>query len=108
MAAEGQSAGLTTVYFGAQKALSSGTTVSVDVIPLERRNDEALRKEYQSWLKDFKSSDTFKLMVQQKANTDGTYAYPDKEAESLALNENDLAPGQRKAASEIEKALSGQ
>ena len=64
MAAEGQLAGLSTVYFGAQKALASGTKVSLDVVPEYRRKHDDLIQEYESWLKDFKNGDTFKLLVQ--------------------------------------------
>lgn len=105
MAAEGQPAGLTTVYFGRQGALASGTTASLDVIPPERLGHDDLLKEYQSWLKDFRNSDNFKLLVQQKVHTDGAYTYPDDQPEPLTLNEKDLAPTQREKATEIEKAL---
>ena len=105
MAAEGKLAGLNTVYFGRQKALWSGTKVNIDVLPAERRNNESLTTEYQSWLKDFKNSDTFKLLVQQKAKTDDAYVYPDTEPEPLELNEKELTPAQRATAAAIEKVL---
>lgn len=108
MDAEGKLAGLHTVYFGRQRALFSGTRISIDVLPPARQNDEGLRTEYQSWLKDFKNTDTFKVMVQQKDNTDPAYAYPDKEPESLATNDNDLAAAQRSASAGIEKVLAAQ
>src|SRR5581483_4582057 len=91
MEAEGRLAGLSTAYYGRQKALATGTTISIDVIPAERRKNEELTREYQSWLKDFKNGDSFKLMVQQKANTDSTYTYPDTEPEPLSLIEKALA-----------------
>ena len=108
MDAEGRLAGLRTTYFGRQKALASGTTVSVDVIPPARRNNDELVKEYQSWLKDFKNGDTFKLMVQQKANTDASYQYPDKEPEPLAVDEKGLTAAQQASAAGIEQALTAQ
>ena len=107
MAAEGQLAGLSTVYFGAQKALASGTKVSLDVVPEYRRKHDDLIQEYESWLKDFKNGDTFKLLVQQKANTDSAYVYPDQTPEPLTLNEKDLTRAQRAAAAAIEKVLAG-
>jgi SAM-dependent MidA family methyltransferase len=108
MEAEGRLAGLSTAYYGRQKALATGTTISIDVIPSERRKNDELTREYQSWLKDFKNGDSFKLMVQQKANTDNTYKYPDTEPEPLSLNEKDLAPAQLAGVPTIEKALAGQ
>ena len=108
MEAEGRLVGLRTAYYGRQKALASGTTVSIDVIPPERRDNDGLVKEYQSWLKDFKTGDSFKLMVQQKADTDAAYRYPDSEPQPLALDEKDLTAAQRESAPAIEKALAGQ
>ena len=105
MEAEGKLAGLRTAYYGRQKALATGTTASIDVIPAERQGNDALVNEYQSWLKDFKNGDSFKLMVQQKAETDASYKYPDTDPEPLSLNEKDLTPAQKEAAATIEKAL---
>jgi SAM-dependent MidA family methyltransferase len=108
MEAEGRLAGLTTAYYGRQKALATGTTISIDVIPAERRKNDELTREYQSWLKDFKNGDSFKLMVQQKANTDADYKYPDTEPQPLSLNEKDLSPAQLAGVPAVEKALAGQ
>jgi len=105
MEAEGRLAGLSTKYYGRQKALASGTTVSIDVIPPHRLHNSELEKEYQSWLKDFKNGDSFKVMVQEKANTDATYTYPDKEPEPLTFDENSLTPAQRTNAAAIEHTL---
>ena len=105
MEAEGALVGLKTVYFGAQNALASGTPINVDVMPEGRRGNQELEQEYQSWLKDFKEGDTFKLMVQEKVNTDAKYRYPAKASESLALNEKDLNPSQRQTAADIEQTL---
>ena len=108
MEAEGRLAGLSTAFYGRQKALATGTTASIDVIPPERQGNQELVKEYQSWLKDFKTGDSFKLMVQQKSSTDEAYKYPDNDPEPLALNEKDLTPAQRQTAAAIEQALAGQ
>lgn len=108
MEAEGALVGLKTVYFGAQKALASGTPINVDVMPEARRGNQELEQEYQSWLKDFKEGDTFKLMVQEKASTDANYRYPAKASEPLALKEKDLNPSQQQAAAEIEQVLTSQ
>jgi len=108
MDAEGRLAGLRTTYFGRQKALASGTTVSIDVIPAARRNNDGLVKEYQSWLKDFKNGDTFKLMVQQKRNTDASYQYPDKDPEPLAFDDKGLTAAQQASAAGIERTMTAQ
>ncbi|SRR5579883_20775 len=108
MDAEGRLAGLSTKYYGRQKALASGTTVPIDVVPEHRRNNSELTREYQSWLKDFKNGDSFKVMIQEKANTDPSYKYPDTDPEPLAFDENALTPAQRAHAAEIERALAAQ
>jgi hypothetical protein len=108
MEAEGRLAGLRTTYFGRQKALASGTTVPIDVIPAARKNNDGLVKEYQSWLKDFKNGDTFKVMIQQKSNTDAAYQYPDKNPEPLTFDEKGLTPAQQASAAAIERALTAQ
>ena len=105
MDAEGRLVGLSTAYYGRQKALATGATANIDVIPPARQGNDGLVSEYQSWLKDFKTGDSFKLMVQEKAGTDPSYKYPDTEPEPLVLNENDLTPAQKQIAAAIEKAL---
>jgi hypothetical protein len=99
---------LSTAYFGRQRALMSGTAITVNVTPPERRKDSSLVAEYQSWVKAFQDSDDFKLLVQQKANTDDAYVYPDPDPERLSVNETDLTPAQREMAATIEKVLAGQ
>ena len=105
MDAEGRLVGLSTAYYGSQKALATGATANIDVIPPARQGNDGLVSEYQSWLKDFKAGDSFKLMVQEKAGTDPSYKYPDTDPEPLVLNENDLTPAQKQIAAAIEKAL---
>lgn len=95
MAAAGEQSGLSTAYFGRQRALMSGTAITLNVAPPERRKDSSLVMEYQSWLKAFQDTDDFKLLVQKKANTDEAYVYPDTEPERLTVNETDLTPAQR-------------
>lgn len=108
MDAEGRLAGLSTKYYGRQKALASGTTVSIDVIPEHRRSNDELTREYQSWLKDFKNGDSFKVMVQEKGDTDAAYKYPDSNPEPLTFDEKTLTAPQRTRAAAIENALTAQ
>jgi SAM-dependent MidA family methyltransferase len=108
MEAEGKMVGLSTSYYGRQKALATGSSASIDVIPAERQGNDALVNEYQSWLKDFKNGDSFKLMIQQKTDTDTAYKYPDAAPQPLSLNENDLTPAQKATAAAIEKVLAAE
>jgi len=68
---EGRPAGLRPVYFGAQRALRSGTGVSLDAPP--PMQTPAQRLDYAFWARDFESNDTFKVLVQQKEGTDPVY-----------------------------------
>ena len=68
---EGLPAGLRPVYFGAQRALRSGTGVSLDTPP--PMQTPAQRLDYAFWARDFESNDTFKVLVQQKEGTDPVY-----------------------------------
>ncbi len=87
MAVAGRLAGLTTVYFGPQKALRSGTAISLAAVPPDREHDGALKDEFKDWANEFQTNDNYKLMVQQKRNTDSQYVYPDANPESLGVSE---------------------
>jgi SAM-dependent MidA family methyltransferase len=71
LAEEGRSAGLRSVYFGAQRTLRFGTGVSLETPP--PMQTPAQRLDYAFWARDFESNDTFKVLVQQKDGTDPTY-----------------------------------
>ena len=47
-------------------------------------------------------------MVQQKASTDASYQYPDKDPEPLAVDEKSLTAAQQASAAGIEQALTAQ
>jgi hypothetical protein len=95
LASEGRSVGLKTFFFGPQAALQTGTTVSL------RSNQQKFR----IWAGNFLTDGAFKLLVQQKENTDPSYKYPDNGAEPLDVDEKDLTPAQRKRAAGIEDRL---
>ncbi len=106
MAAEGRLAGLRTAYFGPQRALQSGTPVSLAALPPDRRLTDRQRKEFKGWVQDFQTGEVFKALVQQKESTDAAYAYPEAFHEPIDVSEDQLTPDQRGRAAQIEKQLS--
>jgi SAM-dependent MidA family methyltransferase len=107
LAVEGRSVGLKTVFFGPQRALGSGTSVSVRAGVPGGWVASLTQKQFNSWAKDFLTNGAFKLLVQQMENTDASYIYPDKEPEPLDVNETGLSSAQRKRAVAIENHLRG-
>ena len=100
MAAEGEGWGLKTIFFGSQSALASGTPISMDSVPGNRP-----KKEFKQWAADFRADSAFKLLVQQKQNTDPAYAYPDERRQPIDVNEYTLTQPQRARAADLEKKL---
>lgn len=103
---EGQQAGLRTLFFGSQKALQSGTPVSLDEVP-ERVRRENRVDQFLAWVEDFRAPGVFKLMLQQKDGTDSKYKFPDADPEPLEPRGAGLTPEQQKVAAAIERRLSG-
>ena len=103
---EGRLAGLRTLYFGSQKALHSGTPVSLDEVPERARRDNRV-DQFLSWVEDFRAPGVFKVMIQQKDGTDSRYKFPDEEPEPLEPRGAGLTPEQQKIAADIERRLSG-
>ena len=106
-AAEGRLAGLTTAYFGAQAALQTGTSVTLEQLPPESSKNNVNPDEFFAWAGSFQTDGNYKLMVQQKAATGGTYTYPNENSERLVSDQNSLTPEQKAKAAEWEKKLSG-
>src|SRR5271157_497463 len=106
VAAEGRSVGLYTAFFGRQRALQAGTSIKLNELPPDQTDIDAHARQYNLRVEYFKSSRAFKLLVQQKENTDASYVYPDPNREPLDVNEANLRPFQRNRAAEIEKRLS--
>jgi SAM-dependent MidA family methyltransferase len=103
-AAEGRLAGLTTAYYGPQAGLQTGTTVSLENLPPDGKNDVA-DDVFFSWASSFRTDGNYKLMVQQKASTGHFYTYPNENSERLASDQNSLTNAQREKAAQIEKRL---
>ena len=106
VAAEGRSVGLNIAFYGRQRVLQAGTSIKLNELPPDQSDGDAHARQYNSRLEYFKTSRAFKLLVQQKENTDASYVYPDPDREPLDVNEADLRPLQRNRAAEIEKRLS--
>jgi SAM-dependent MidA family methyltransferase len=103
---EGRQAGLRTLFFGSQKALQSGTSVSLDEVP-ERARRERREDHFRSWVEDFRAPGVFKVMLQQKDGTDSRYRFPDDDPEPLEPRGAPLTPAQQQLAATIERRLAG-
>jgi hypothetical protein len=105
LAAEGQAVGLKPLYFGSQRGLQTGTTVTFDETPPERER-EGNGEEFRSWAAAFVQPSVYKMFVQQKEGTDPAYKYPDTQPEPLGLVDPSTLTAEQKArASEIEQRL---
>ncbi len=102
---EGRQAGLRTLFFGSQKALQSGTSVSLDEVPEQARRNNRV-DQFLAWARGFPTPGVFKVMVQQKEGTDGRYRFPDDHPEPLEPHGAALTPEQQQLAAAIETRLS--
>ena len=100
MAEEGKSSGLKPLFFGPQKTLISGTTVSLDDAPPDRDFFD-----YDSWVQNFYTWNVYKILIEQKEKTDPAYAFPGTEPEPLTLNVANLPQEKQKLEKEIEQRL---
>ena len=95
LAQEGQLAGLSPVYYGYQRALQSATPVLLNALPPNRQLTAAKEKQFRSWAVYFRILHSFKLLVQQKENTDGSFVYPDHDPLPLQVDDRGFAPQQK-------------
>lgn len=107
LAAEGELVGLKAIYYGAQRALQAGTTVSLDTVPSERER-EGNAAEFQSWATSFAGPSVYKMLLQQKTGTDPAYRFPGQHPESLGLGTTTLDAAQRTRADQIAARLKSQ
>jgi len=105
MAAEGNLAGLTVLFFGPQAALQTDTSVSLESLPPQRQGNGSLTAEFFSWADAFRANENYKLMVQQMDKTDPEYKYPHRISERIASDPGTLTEAQRVKAGAIEKRL---
>lgn len=104
LAAEGEKVGLRPVYYGAQRALQAGTSVSLDTVP-EAREREGNAAEFQSWAQSFAGPSVYKMLLQQKTGTDSAYRFQGQHPESLNLEPTELTAEQRRRAAAITERL---
>jgi len=107
LAAEGELVGLRPVYYGAQRALQAGTSVSLDTVPAERVR-EGNADEFRNWVESFLGPSVYKMLLQQKAGTDQAYRFAGQHPESLDLGTDRLTDEQRSRADAIAQRLKAQ
>ncbi len=100
MAEEGNVAGLRPVFFGPQHTLITGTPIVLGTSP-----SDAEAAEYESWVQRFYTWDVYKILIEQKENTDPAYSFPDTRAEPLTVKRQDLTDVQQTLEQEIERRL---
>lgn len=105
VAAEGASVGLRSVYFGPQHSIQLGTPITLDSLPPGRGQTEQDAATYKEWAGLFYNWQVYKVLIQQKENTDPAYTYPKDYAEPLPISEAGLTAEQRVRMAEIEKQL---
>jgi hypothetical protein len=103
LAVEGRLTGLRTLYFGPQKALRAGQSISLTAKNLTSSPNR--EKDLNAWLAEFAREGKFKLLIEQKQGTDDTYVYPDNHPETLDLDESHLNAAQRRKVIEAEHNL---
>ena len=98
---EGKLVGLRPLFFGSQHALVTGTPVILETPPPNTADVE----DFRSWVSSFYTWDVYKLLIEQKENTDPAYVFPDNRSEALNVHVEDLTPAQQTADKEIEQRL---
>ena len=107
LAAQGELVGLRPIYYGAQRALQAGTSVSLATVPAERER-EGNTDEFRAWAESFAGPSVYKMLVQQKAGTDTAYRFPGQHPESLDLATTNLTDEQQRRAAQITQRLKAQ
>ncbi|HLH41793.1 MAG TPA: SAM-dependent methyltransferase [Bryobacteraceae bacterium] len=100
MAEEGKPAGLRPVFFGPQHNLIAGTRISLDTPPSDRDADD-----FNNWVTNFYTWDVYKLLIEQKENTDPSYSFPGPDAEPLEVSAAGLTTAQQDLERQIEQRL---
>lgn len=105
MAEEGKAVGLKALFFGPQHALQVGTPVSLEEPPPGRGDTPDDLLDFQRWAGLFYSWEVYKVLIQQKDNTDPAYRFPGKPEEPLEVSEAGLSAAERRKMADIEKRL---
>lgn len=98
---EGKLAGLRPVFFGSQHSLITGTPIVLETPPPGHVNID----DYNAWVQNFYTWDVYKILVEQKENTDPSYSFPDTRAEPLIVKTEDLSEAQQTFEKVIEQRL---
>jgi SAM-dependent MidA family methyltransferase len=98
---EGKLAGLRPIFFGSQHTLITGTPIVLETPP----PDCPALDDYDGWVQSFYTWDVYKVLVEQKENTDPSCSFPDTRAEPLTVKAEDLAKDRRALEQSIEKRL---
>ena len=89
------------MFFGPQHTLVTGTPIDLQTPPPGHPDVE----DFKSWVSSFYTWDVYKLLIEQKENTDDAYVFPDTRAEPLNVHAEDLTPAQQVAEKQIEQRL---
>jgi SAM-dependent MidA family methyltransferase len=101
---EGKLVGLRPKFFGPQHTLITNTPVVLDTPPADRNTGAAL-DDYEAWVQNFYTWNVYKILIEQKENTDPNYSYPGDDAEPLNVNTENLPVSQQALEHEIERLL---
>jgi SAM-dependent MidA family methyltransferase len=103
---EGRAVGLRPVFFGPQHTLITGTQTVIENPPPQRDLSSAeAMDDYNAWVQNFYTWDVFKVLIEQKENTDAAYAFPDTRAEALTVKNENLTKAQQALGREIQQRL---
>jgi SAM-dependent MidA family methyltransferase len=100
VAEEGKGASLRPVFFGPQHNLIAATPVVLEGAPPDRD-----LQDYDAWVQNFYTWDVYKVLIEQKENTDPSYSFPGTDAEPLTLTAANLTTAQQELERQIELRL---
>jgi SAM-dependent MidA family methyltransferase len=100
---EGRAVGLRPIFFGPQHTLITGTPITIETPPADR--DIGSSDDYNNWVQSFYTWDVFKILIEQKENTDAKYTFPDNRGEPLTVSVADLSKAQQDSERQIEERL---
>ena len=81
LAAEGDLVGLKALFYGSQRALGTGTHVSLEVAPANHPWPD----QFHAWAAAFGGPSVYKMLLQQKEGTDPAYRFRDDQPEPLGV-----------------------
>jgi hypothetical protein len=88
------------VFFGPQHTLIAATPVVLETLPANRDAED-----FNTWVQNFYTWDVYKLLIEQKENTDSAYAFEGMDREPLTVQAESLTPAQQDLRRELERRL---